>query len=446
MSTLTKLRNFIQIRKAHAWYPDTEWLRQFDGPVMYPCPVTSRFKMLPFNGKMLPPERKIQTKVINFGPAHPAAHGVLRLLLELDGELVRSVDPHIGLLHRGSEKLSEYKTYLQAMPYFDRLDYVSPMCNEHAYCLAIEKLLNIEIPIRAKYIRTLMAEITRLISHTLSVCSQILDAGAITPIFWMFEEREKLMEFYERVCGARMHSAYFRPGGVKEDIPIGLLEDIHWFVEHFCPRCDEIEDLLNDNRLFRQRNIGIGAITAADAMSVGFTGLNLRACGVQWDIRKTQPYEIYDELDFDVPVGCNGDCWDRYICKVREMRESCRIILQCIDRMPPGEVRVDDNKVSPPSRETMKNSMESLIHHFKYFSQGFHVPPGCTYVATEHPKGEFGVYLVSDGSSRPYRLKVRAPGFPHLGGMCYCIDHKSMLGDIPVLIASLDLVFGDIDR
>ncbi|KAF5290878.1 hypothetical protein FQA39_LY14558 [Lamprigera yunnana] len=426
------------VRKVHKWYPDVEWFTYYNGPLINPTPELAKWKPPPWNYKIPPPEMTIKTTRLNFGPAHPAAHGVLRLLIRLEGEIVRSIMPHIGLLHRGTEKLCEHKTYLQAMPYFDRFDYVSAMCNEHAFCLAVEKLLNIDIPIRAKYIRTLMAEITRLLSHGLALCSQILDAGGITPIFWMFEEREKLMELCERASGARMHTAYIRPGGVKQDLPLGLLDDMYLFLKQFTVRIDEIEDLVTNNRLFRSRNIGIGTITAENAINAGFTGLNLRACGVKWDIRKTQPYEIYDQLEFDVPVGSKGDCWDRFICKMQEMRESCRIIEQCMNLMPCGEVHVDDCNIIPPSRKTMKESMEALIRHFKLFSEGFHVPPGSTYMSTEHPKGELSVYLVSDGTSKPYRLKVRTPGFPHLGGMKYCLSRSTMLADIPILIGILD--------
>ncbi|KAK5650560.1 hypothetical protein RI129_001589 [Pyrocoelia pectoralis] len=373
---LKKVSSYASLRFAHKWYPDAEWISQFDGPVMFNREQFKHWRTVPYNGKMPVVEKKVKNKTINFGPAHPAAHGI-----------IRSVDPHIGLLHRGSEKLCEYKTYLQAMPYFDRFDYVSPMCNEHAFCLAVEKLLNIDIPRRAKYIRTMFAELTRLLNHALGIGSQILDAGGITPLFWLFEEREKIMEFYERACGARVHSNYFRVGGVSQDLPIGLLHDIDYFTRRFCEMLDQVEDITTTNRIWKARNINIGAIDAEVAINSGCSGINLRATGVKWDLRKNQPYEVYDEMEFDIPVGTRGDCYDRYLCKVYEMRESCRIIEQCINKMPEGEVKVDDGKISPPSRLEMKQSMEAVIHHFKIFSSGFAVPPGCTYVGTEHPKG-----------------------------------------------------------
>ncbi|KAJ8984703.1 hypothetical protein NQ317_004964 [Molorchus minor] len=387
--------------------------------------------------------------VINFGPAHPAAHGCLRMITVLDGEIVKRVDPHIGLLHRGTEKLIEYKTYTQALPYFDRLDYLSCISNEHTYCLAVEKLLNIEVPRRAKYIRTLFAEITRLINHLAAISFLILDVGGITPLFWLFEEREKLYEFCERVCGARMHAAYYRIGGVSKDLPLGLMDDIYEVVAKIPERVDEVEDIVTTNRIFVQRTKDIAVVSAHDAISLGFSGPMLRSTGIKWDLRKTQPYEVYDELTFDVPVAKNGDIYDRYCVRVEEIRQSCRLVLQCLNQMPEGEVKVDDFKISPPKRADMKTSMESIIHHFKLFSQGFQVPAGSTYTATEHPKGykimylppnmsklidfdvsgEFGVYLVSDGSSLPYRCKIRPPSFLYLAAM----DHMSrnlLLADV----------------
>jgi len=382
---------------------------------------------------------------LNFGPQHPAAHGVLRLILEMRGEIIDRADPHIGLLHRGTEKLIEYKTYLQALPYFDRLDYCSMMCNEQAYSLAVEKLLNIRVPERARWIRTLFGEITRLINHILAVACHALDVGALTPFLWLFEEREKLMEFYERVCGARMHAAYVRPGGVAVDIPIGLLEDIHKWGIHFAGRIDETEESLSNNRVWKNRLLGIGKVTAAQALDYGFTGPMLRGSGIAWDLRREQPYDAYDEVEFDVPVGHNGDSYDRFLCRVEEMRQSLRIVDQCINKMPPGPIKVDDNKIAPPSRGNMKESMEALIHHFKLYSEGYSVPAGETYVAVEAPKGEFGVYLVSDGTSKPYRCKIRAPGFAHLQGVDF-MARGHYLADAVTVIGTCDVVFGEIDR
>lgn len=390
-------------------------------------------------------EQKIKNFTLNFGPQHPAAHGVLRLILELDGEVVERADPHIGLLHRGTEKLIEYKTYMQALPYFDRLDYVSMMAQEHTYSMAIEKLLNIEIPRRAQFIRVLFLEITRILNHLLAVTCHALDVGAMTPMLWGFEEREKLMEFYERVSGARMHAAYVRPGGVNQDLPLGLCEDIYNFSYQFASRLDEIEEMLTDNRIWKQRLVEIGVASAEQAQAWGFTGVMLRGSGVAWDLRKTQPYEIYSELDFDVPVGLNGDCYDRYVLRMAEMRQSLKIILQCLTLMPEGIIKTDDKKVTPPSRLEMKDSMESLIHHFKYYSEGFAVPKGETYTATEAPKGEFGVYLVSDGSNRPYRCKIKAPGFPHMQGIEW-LSRGHLIADVTTLMGTIDIVFGDIDR
>ncbi len=388
-----------------------------------------------------------RTFTLNFGPQHPAAHGVLRLVLELDGEVVERVDPHIGLLHRGTEKLIEHKTYLQAMPYFDRLDYVAPMNQEHAFCLAIEKLAGIEVPRRAKIIRVLFSEIGRLLSHILNITTQAMDVGALTPITWGFEEREKLMVFYERASGSRMHACYFRPGGVHQDLPPALIDDIEIFCRDFPKAMRDIEGLLTDNRIFKQRNVDIGVVTKQDALERGFSGVMVRGSGMAWDLRRAQPYEIYSELDFQIPVGKNGDCYDRYLCRMEEMYESTKIMLQCIDllRRTPGPVMPVNSKFAPPRRAAMKQSMEALIHHFKLYTEGFHVGPGEVYAAVEAPKGEFGVYLVADGTNKPYRCKIRAPGFPHLEAMDYlCKGH--MLADVGAVLGSLDIVFGEIDR
>ncbi len=390
-------------------------------------------------------ERQIRNYSMNFGPQHPAAHGVLRLVLELDGEIVDRADPHIGLLHRGTEKLIEHKTYLQAVPYFDRLDYVAPMNQEHAFALAVEKLLGIEAPPRAQYIRVLYSEIGRILNHLLNISTYALDVGAMTPFLWLFEEREVLMEFYERVSGARMHAAYFRPGGVYRDMPAGLAEDILAFVERFPQVIDDTETLLTENRIFRQRTVDIGVITGEQALDLGFSGSCLRASGLPWDLRRSRPYDAYAEMDFDVPIGKNGDCFDRYLVRMEEMRQSLSIIRQALDRMPEGRVMVEDNKIAPPRRGEMKNSMESLIHHFKLFTEGYHVPPGETYTAVEAPKGEFGVYLVSDGSNKPYRCKIRAPGFAFLQALDF-LSRGHMLADVVAVIGSLDIVFGEIDR
>ena len=390
-------------------------------------------------------EVEIKNYTINFGPQHPAAHGVLRLVLELDGEVIARADPHIGLLHRGTEKLIEYKTYLQALPYFDRLDYVAPMCQEHAYALAVEKLLGCEVPPRGQYIRVLFSEITRILNHLLNITTQAIDVGAITPALWGFEEREKLMVFYERVSGARMHAAYFRPGGVHQDLPPGLDEDIRGFMADFPRLLDDIERLLTENRIFKQRNVDIGVISIDDAMDWGFTGVMIRGSGAAWDLRKAQPYEVYDKMEFDVPVGKHGDCYDRYLCRMEEMRQSLRIMEQCLDQMPDGPVMTKDRKIAPPPRAEMKHSMEALIHHFKLYSEGYHVPAGETYVAIEAPKGEFGVYLVADGGNKPYRCRIRAPGFSHLQGLDF-LSRGHMLADAVAIIGSLDIVFGEIDR
>jgi NADH-quinone oxidoreductase subunit D len=391
------------------------------------------------------PEVQIKPLTLNFGPQHPAAHGVLRLVLEMDGEVIERADPHIGLLHRGTEKLIEYKTYLQAVPYFDRLDYVAPMNQEHAFALSVERLLGIEVPKRGQYIRVLYCEIGRILNHLLNITTFAIDVGAMTPILWGFEEREKLMEFYERACGARLHAAYFRPGGVHQDLPAGLLEDIATFCETFPQAIDDMEGLLTENRIFRQRTVDIGVVSAQEANDWAFSGPMLRGSGVPWDLRKSQPYDCYEEIDFDIPVGKNGDCFDRYLVRVEEMRQSLRIIKQCIEKMPGGPVQVADHKITPPKRADMKRSMEALIHHFKLYTEGYHVPPGDTYGAVEAPKGEFAVYLVADGSNRPYRCKIRAPGFLHLAAMDYmCRGH--MLADSVAILGSMDIVFGEVDR
>jgi NADH-quinone oxidoreductase subunit D len=385
--------------------------------------------------------------IMNFGPQHPAAHGVLRLVLELDGEVVERVDPHIGLLHRGTEKLIEHKTYLQALPYFDRLDYVAPMNQEHAFALAAERLLGITAPKRAQLIRVLYSEIGRLLSHLLNVTTQAMDVGALTPPLWGFEEREKLMVFYERASGSRMHAAYFRTGGVHQDLPPELVDDIEAFCDPFLRVVDDIEGLLTDNRIFKQRNVDIGTITLDEAWARGFSGVMVRGSGAAWDLRKSQPYECYVELDFDIPVGKHGDCYDRYLVRMEEMRQSVRIMRQCCQRLRTeiGPVMVEDNKVAPPRRGEMKRSMEALIHHFKLYTEGYHVPAGEVYAAVEAPKGEFGVYLVSDGSNRPYRCKIRAPSFAHLAAMDFmCRGH--MLADVSAVLGSIDIVFGEIDR
>ena len=388
---------------------------------------------------------EIDSHSINFGPQHPAAHGVLRLVMELDGEIIERCDPHIGLLHRGTEKLIEYKTYLQAVPYFDRLDYVSPMCQEHAYALAVEKLLGLTVPPRAQGIRVLFSEITRILNHLLNITTQALDVGAVTPSLWGFEEREKLMEFYERVSGARLHAAYFRPGGVHQDLPKGLLEDIHAYARGFHKFVDELEDLLTENRIYKQRNVDIGIISEKDALDWGFTGVMLRCTGVPWDLRKAQPYDAYEAMDFDVPIGKNGDCWDRYLVRMEEMRQSLRIMTQALDQMPSGPIAVNDRKVAPPPRAEMKHSMEALIHHFKLYTEGYHVPAGETYTAVEASKGEFAVYLVSDGTNKPYRCKIRSPDFPFLQALDF-MARGHMLADVVAIIGSMDIVFGSIDR
>ena len=389
--------------------------------------------------------KETKTLNLNFGPQHPAAHGVLRLILELDGEVVEKADPHIGLLHRGTEKLIENKTYIQAIPYFDRLDYVAPMNQEHAFALAIEKILKIEVPIRAQYIRVIFCEIGRILSHLLNITTHALDVGALTPSLWGFEERETLMTFYERVSGSRLHANYFRPGGVHQDMPRGLEEDIGKFCNSFPKIIDDLETLLTDNRIFKQRNVDIGVVSKEDALEYSFSGVMMRGSGIPWDLRKSQPYECYDQLDFKIPIGKNGDCYDRYLCRIDEMRESVKIINQCLINIPKGPIKTLDGKISFPSKKEIKESMEALIHHFKLFTEGFHVEKDEIYSAVEAPKGEFGVYLISDGSNMPYKCKIRATGFSHLQAMDYLIKGH-MLADVPAVLGSLDLVFGEIDR
>ncbi|WP_116653442.1 NADH-quinone oxidoreductase subunit D [Pelagibacterium sediminicola] len=394
-------------------------------------------------------EHDVRTFNINFGPQHPAAHGVLRLVLELDGEVVERVDPHVGLLHRGTEKLIEHKTYLQAVPYFDRLDYVAPMNQEHAFALAVEKLLGIKVPFRGQLIRVLYSEIGRLLSHLLNVTTQAMDVGALTPPLWGFEQREQLMIFYERASGSRMHAAYIRPGGVHQDLPQALIDDIEKFTENFPKAVDDIHGLITDNRIFKQRNADIGVISLEDAWAWGFSGVMVRGSGAAWDLRKNQPYECYDRLDFDIPVGKNGDCYDRYLIRMEEMYQSNRIMKQCIDLLnsPEGQgpVNTTDGKIVPPKRGEMKRSMEALIHHFKLYTEGYRVPAGEVYAAVEAPKGEFGVYLVADGTNKPYRCKIRAPGFAHLSAMDF-ISRGHLLADVSAILGSLDIVFGEVDR
>lgn len=390
-------------------------------------------------------ETRIKPYTMNFGPQHPAAHGVLRLVLEMDGEVIERADPHIGLLHRGTEKLIEYKTYMQALPYFDRLDYVSPMNQEHAFALATEKLLGITPPLRAQYIRVLFCELTRILNHILNITTFALDVGAITPALWAFEEREKGMEFYDRVCGARLHANYIRPGGVSMDLPTGLEEDMMAWTKSFPKVLADLDGLLTENRIFKQRTVDIGVVTTQEALDWGFTGPVLRASGLAWDLRKSQPYDVYAQMDFDIPVGSTGDCYARYLVRMEEMRQSLKIMQQCLRDMPQGPIKSDDYKVTPPPRAEMKNSMEALIHHFKLFTEGYHVPAGETYTAVEAPKGEFGVYLVSDGTNRPYRCRIHAPGFAHLQGLDF-MSRGHMLADVVANIGSLDIVFGEIDR
>ena len=382
---------------------------------------------------------------MNFGPQHPAAHGVLRLILELDGEVVKKADPHIGLLHRGTEKLMENKSYLQGLPYLDRLDYVSMMAQEHAYSLAIEKLLKIEVPLRAQYIRVIFCEITRILNHLLAVTCHALDVGAMTPLLWGFEEREKLMEFYERVSGARMHASYIRPGGVHQDLPLNFIEDLYQFITLFSSRIDEFEELLSNNRIWKQRLVNIGIVTKKEALDLGFSGIMLRGSGIPWDLRRTQPYEVYDKIPFDIPVGSKGDCYDRYLLRIQEMRQSLRIIYYCVNNIPEGLIKLDDKKITPPSRIEIKNSMESLIHHFKYYTQGFDVLANSTYITVEAPKGEFGVALISDNTNKPYRCHIKAPGFVHLQGLPF-MSKGHMIADVVTIIGTQDIVFGEIDR
>jgi NADH-quinone oxidoreductase subunit D len=410
---------------------DTTVMREIDGAPPQPAQ---------------PVETMIKPYTMNFGPQHPAAHGVLRLVLELDGEVVERADPHIGLLHRGTEKLIEYKTYTQALPYFDRLDYVSPMNQEHCFAMAVEKLLGITPPPRASYIRVLFSELTRILNHILNITTFALDIGAITPALWGFEEREIGMEFYDRVCGARLHANYIRPGGVRYDMPVGVAEDMMAWLDSSLPKViDDLDNLLSENRIFKQRTVDIGVASKEEALDWGFTGPMLRASGVAWDLRKSQPYEVYDKMNFDIPVGKTGDCYARYLIRMEEMRQSMKIMRQCLEQLPKGNVLIDDYKVAPPPRAEMKRSMEALIHHFKLYTEGFHVPAGETYTAVEAPKGEFGVYLVSDGTNKPYRCKIRAPGFAHLQAMDFC-SKGHLLADAVAIIGSMDIVFGEIDR
>lgn len=389
--------------------------------------------------------RKIKNFTINFGPQHPAAHGVLRLILELDGEIIKKADPHIGLLHRGTEKLIEHKTYLQALPYFDRLDYVSMMAQEHTYSLAIENLGTIQVPERAQIIRVIFLEITRILNHLLAVGCHAMDVGAMTPFLWAFEEREKLMEFYERVSGARMHAAYIRPGGLSCDIPLGFLDDVYLFLNQFSLRLDEIEEMLTENRIWKERLVDIGIVTAQNAVEWGFSGVMLRGSGINWDLRRTFPYEIYSNLKFSVPVGVAGDCYDRYVVRVEEMRQSTWLIQQCLTLIQPGAVRSNNYKMSPPHRSELKNSMEAVINHFKYFTEGVVLPFGETYTATEAPKGEFGIYLISNNTEKPYRCKIKAPGFGHLQALNEMAKNH-MIADVVTIIGTQDIVFGEIDR
>jgi len=394
-----------------------------------------------------PGETKVRRFNINFGPQHPAAHGVLRLVLELDGEIVERVDPHIGLLHRGTEKLIEARPYAQTIPYMDRLDYVAPMNQEHAYVLAIEKLMDVQVPRRGQLIRVLYDEIGRILNHLLNVTTQAMDVGALTPPLWGFEEREKLMVFYERASGARLHANYYRVGGVRQDLPPDLVADIADWCTHFPKVLDDIEGLITDNRIFKQRNVDIGKVTKDEALAWGFSGVMVRGSGIAWDLRRTQPYACYNELEFDVPLGVHGDCYDRYLCRMEEMRQSTKIMVQCCERLmkEPGLVLADDHKVSPPRRGEMKRSMEALIHHFKLYTEGYRPPPGEVYAAIEAPKGEFGCYVISDGTNKPYRVKIRAPGYPHLQAMDW-MNRGHMLADVSAILGSLDIVFGEIDR
>lgn len=388
---------------------------------------------------------EIQNYTINFGPQHPAAHGVLRLVMELDGEIVERLDPHVGLLHRGTEKLIEHKTYLQALPYFDRLDYCSPLAMEHSYVLAIEKLLDLEVPLRGQYLRVLFAELTRICNHMLNIGAHVMDVGAMTPNLWVFEIREQCLEFFERASGARMHSAWFRPGGVHQDVPLKLLTDMADWLDEFPTLFEDAMSLVIDNRIFKQRNVDIATVSKEDAVRWGFSGPMIRGSGIAWDLRKSQPYDVYDRMEFDVPVGTRGDCYDRFMVRVEEVRQSARIMRQCLNEMPDGPVSSSDRKVVPPKRAEMKQSMEALIHHFKLYTEGFHVPAGEVYVATESPKGEFGVYLVSDGSNKPYRCKIRPTAFSHLQAMDF-MTKGHMLSDATAILGAMDIVFGECDR
>jgi len=390
-------------------------------------------------------KQKLKIFNLNFGPQHPSAHGVLRLVLELRGEIIQRADPHIGLLHRGTEKLIEYKTFLQALPYFDRLDYVSMMAQEHAFSLAVEKVVNCKVPKRSQYIRVIFCEITRILNHLMSITTHAMDVGALTPFLWAFEEREKLMGFYERVSGARMHAAYIRPGGVHQDIPIGLLNDIYLFIRQFFFRIDEIEELLTNNRIWKQRLIDVGIITKKQALDFGFSGVMLRASGIKWDLRKNQSYEIYDKIRFEVPIGYNGDCYDRYKVRLAEMRQSVMIINQCINKIPSGDIKIRNSKITQPPRTLMKHSMEGLIHHFKFYSEGFIARQAEVYCAVEAPKGEFGIFLVTDDSNKPYRCKIRSPGLNHLQGLNIMVEN-SLIADLVTCIGAIDIVFGEIDR
>uniref|UniRef100_M3YS62 NADH dehydrogenase [ubiquinone] iron-sulfur protein 2, mitochondrial n=1 Tax=Mustela putorius furo TaxID=9669 RepID=M3YS62_MUSPF len=433
---------------ARQWQPDVEWAEQFGGAVMYPTKETAHWKPPPWNALQHTVTPIIAQCNHPHLPQTPFYHGLHSLAQKPSEEfpLLFKTEPLIWLLGApGPTRVTPVLASSQALPYFDRLDYVSMMCNEQAYSLAVEKLLNIQPPPRAQWIRVLFGEITRLLNHIMAVTTHALDIGAMTPFFWMFEEREKMFEFYERVSGARMHAAYVRPGGVHQDLPLGLLDDIYEFSKNFSLRVDELEEMLTNNRIWRNRTVDIGVVTAEDALNYGFSGVMLRGSGIQWDLRKTQPYDVYDQVDFDVPIGSRGDCYDRYLCRVEEMRQSLRIISQCLNKMPPGEIKVDDAKVSPPKRAEMKTSMESLIHHFKLYTEGYQVPPGATYTAIEAPKGEFGVYLVSDGSSRPYRCKIKAPGFAHLAGLDK-MSKGHMLADVVAIIGTQDIVFGEVDR
>jgi len=415
---------------------------QLKNPTMNQTTNTAHNNIVTSTNKTLEQMRSFN---LNFGPQHPSAHGVLRLVLELNGESVRKALPHVGLLHRGTEKLIEYKTYQQALPYFDRLDYVSMMAQEQAYSLAVEKLLRCPVPLRAQYIRVLYAEITRLLNHLMSITTHAMDVGALTPFLWAFEEREKLMEFYERVSGARMHAAYIRPGGVTLDLPLGTLQDIHIFTRQFNDRLNEMEELLTGNRIWKQRLQGVALVSAVEARAWGFSGVMLRGSGIDFDLRRDQPYDAYDQVAFKVPVGTRGDCYDRYYLRIEEMRQSLRIIDQCLNQMPSGPIKTDNQKVTPPSRLQLKQSMEALIHHFKLFTEGYTVPAGETYAAVEAPKGEFGVYLASNGSSRPYRCKIKSPGFLHLQGLDF-MTQGHLIADVVTTIGTQDIVFGEVDR